>query len=297
MFDSQTGNYMSQNTINTLRNIELKGAEGRPFLLDLYCTLNSQRKPIIIFTHGFKGFKDYGCWDLVAKSFAEKGFVFVKYNFSHNGTTIDHTNDFADLDAFGNNNLSKELFDLGVVIDWIANGDVGIPINELSRREIFLIGHSRGGGTVLLKAAEDERVKKLSTWAGIASFGRYWSDEAGVAEWRKKGVHYVENSRTKQKMPLYFQLYEDYIANESRFSLEKNIPTIKAKGLIVQGMEDEAVIWESANEIADNNANFKKLLIAEMEHGLGGKEPWDKEVLPFHLEYIIERCIQFFRDE
>lgn len=286
---------MSHNNINILRNIQLKGGGERTFLLDLYCPLNSERKPIVIFTHGFKGFKDYGCWDLVAKAFANKGFVFVKYNFSHNGTTVDNTNEFSDLEAFGNNNFSKELEDLGQVIDWISNGDVGVPINELSRREIYLIGHSRGGATTLLKAAEDVRVKKLSTWAGVASLSRYWKDEQGVAVWREKGVHYVENSRTKQKMPLYFQLYEDYFANENRLSLEQNIPKIKAKGLIVHGVADETVAWESANAIADNNSNFEKLLIADMEHGLGGKEPWGENTLPFHLEYIVERCAQFFR--
>ena len=281
--------------INILRNIQLTGADNRPFLLDFYCKLNNTKKPVVIFTHGFKGFKDYGCWDLVAKAFAENGFAFVKYNISHNGTTIDQPTDFADLEAFGNNNFSKELADLGAVIDWLSNGDVGIPISEFKRRKIYLIGHSRGGATTLLKAAEDSRVKKISTWAGVSSLGRYWSNKEGVAYWRKKGVHYIENSRTKQQMPLYFQLHEDYFANEKRLSLERNIPKIKAKGLIVHGMKDETVPWRSARAIAENNPKFEKLLIAEMDHGLGGKHPWDSETLPTHLTHIVGRCVDFFK--
>lgn len=282
--------------LNILRNIQLTGADNRPFLLDFYCPITGGRKPIIIFTHGFKGFKDYGCWDLVAKEFAKKGFAFIKYNLSHNGTTIEQPTDFADLEAFGNNNFSKELDDLGTVIDWVANGDVGIPVNELKRREIYLIGHSRGGATTLLKAAEDVRVKKISTWAGVSSLSRYWADEQGVAYWKEKGVHYVENSRTKQQMPLYFQLYENYFANEERLSLEHNISKIAAEGLIVHGVADETVPWESAHSIAEQNPQFEKLLIANMEHGLGGKHPWDREELPLELKYIISQCAKFFKD-
>ena len=50
----------------------------------------------------------------MADRFADAGFVFVKFNLSHNGTTIEHPIDFVDLEAFGNNNFAKELDDLGV---------------------------------------------------------------------------------------------------------------------------------------------------------------------------------------
>lgn len=283
--------------INILRNIQLTGAENRPFLLDFYCRLDNSKKPIIIFTHGFKGFKDYGAWDLVAKEFAENGFAFIKYNLSHNGTTLDQPTDFADLEAFGNNNFSKELDDLGTVIDWVANGDVGIPINELKRRKIYLIGHSRGGATTLLKAAEDSRIKKFSTWAGVSSLEGYWANEEAVAYWKKQGVHYVVNGRTKQEMPLYFQLYKDYKKNKKRLSLERNIPKINAKGLIVHGMSDETVPWRSAKIIADNNPKFKSLFIAGMEHGLGAKHPWEEEKLPSQLKHVVKKCMAFFNSK
>lgn len=280
--------------MNIIRNIELTGADDRPFLLDFYIKQDGNRKPVVIFTHGFKGFKDYGCWDLVAKRFVEKGFAFVKYNFSHNGTTVENPMAFADLEAFGNNNFSKELYDLGKVIDWVANGDVGVPINELSRREIYLVGHSRGGATTLLKAIEDDRVKRLSTWAGVSNLNRYIQDKEGIAIWKEKGVHYVQNSRTKQNMPLYYQLYENIMTNIDRFDIPKQLSSTKAKGLIVHGIADETVPWKSAEEIAEANSNFKKLLIADMDHGLGGKEPWGETDLPMHMKYVIDRCVDFF---
>ena len=65
-------------------------------------------KNIVIFCHGFKGFKDWGCFNLVADSFADNDFVFIKFIFSHNGTNSTDMLNFVDLDAFGNNNFSKE---------------------------------------------------------------------------------------------------------------------------------------------------------------------------------------------
>ena len=44
--------------------------------------------------------------------------IFVKINFSHNGGTVSQPIDFPDLEAFGQNNFSLELDDLGLVIDW-----------------------------------------------------------------------------------------------------------------------------------------------------------------------------------
>ena len=47
-------------------------------------SFNNTNKNLIIFCHGFKGFKDWGPWNLVAEHFAKAGFFFIKFNFSHN---------------------------------------------------------------------------------------------------------------------------------------------------------------------------------------------------------------------
>ena len=60
----------------------------------------SDSNPLIIFCHGYKGFKDWGAWNLMAEAFAKIGFCFIKFNFSHNGGTIEQPIDFPDLEAF-----------------------------------------------------------------------------------------------------------------------------------------------------------------------------------------------------
>ena len=114
----------------------------------------------------------------------------------------------ADLEAFGHNNFSIELDDLGAVIEYVSGAGFEAK-EEIDLHQLYLLGHSRGGGVVLLKAAEDKRVKKAVTWASVNEFGKFWSEEV-MAHWKEIGVMYIENSRTKQTMPLYYQLYENY---------------------------------------------------------------------------------------
>jgi len=71
-----------------INNIILNGAANRPFALDVIFTENGKQKPVVIFAHGFKGFKDWGHWEAIGEAFATAGFVFVKFNFSHNGVTM-----------------------------------------------------------------------------------------------------------------------------------------------------------------------------------------------------------------
>ena len=105
------------------RNDVIQGKHNKPILLDIGYKPNGIQKPIIVFAHGFKGFKDWGHFNKVMEYFIDKDFIFVKFNFSHNGGTVQNPIDFPDLEAFGNNNYSKELADLSTVLDWIENNE------------------------------------------------------------------------------------------------------------------------------------------------------------------------------
>jgi alpha-beta hydrolase superfamily lysophospholipase len=179
----------------------IKGAEGKPILMDLSFKTGQEENPMVIFVHGFKGFKDWGAYKLVAEYFAKQGFRFLKFNFSHNGTTPESPLEFVDLGAFGDNTFSKEFTDLDLVISFAKSGIKFQAPNSLS-----LIGHSRGGGTSIIQAAKDQRISKLITWAAIANFRSLWKKEDEI-EWQKKGVIFNFNSRTKQYTPLKLIFY------------------------------------------------------------------------------------------
>ncbi len=275
------------------KQLTLIGAAGRPFALDVTYQETGQEKPVIVFAHGFKGFKDWGHWGAIAKAFAEAGFVFVKFNFSHNGVTIDQPVDFADLEAFGRNNYMKEIVDLGVVMDWLFEQDV-VPSGEINLNKITAVGHSRGGPIAIFKAFRDKRISSVITWASVDKLDS-WMDEERIKHWRETGVIYTLNGRTKQQMPLYFQLYENFKENEDWLNTEQVLTLFEKPMLILQGSDDPAVSTASAQQLQAWKKDAVLHIIQGANHVFGGSHPFDSGELPAHSRELIEHCIGFLK--
>ncbi|WP_435048805.1 alpha/beta hydrolase family protein [Formosa sp. S-31] len=201
------------------KNLILTGKHEKPIVTDIFYKSDNIKKPVLVFSHGYKGFKDWGAWDLMANAFATVNIFFVKFNFSHNGGTPEQPVDFPDLEAFGNNNYTKELDDLATIIDWISTNTQFS--SEIDLNNISLMGHSRGGGIVILKGQEDSRIKNVISLAGVSDYGKRFTAMGDLDTWKTNGVTYVINGRTKQKMPHYYQFYEDFIENQERLNIER----------------------------------------------------------------------------
>ena len=277
-----------------VRNKELEGPHGKPILLDVFYEDNGVPKPIVIFVHGFKGFKDWGHFDLMAEHFAHQGFVFVKFNFSHGGITKENLTEFSDLEGFGNNNFTIEMDDLGAVINWILEEKEAVPAEEMDGKKLYLVGHSRGGGIVILKAREDERVKKIVTWASVSEFGKYWN-EAVMEIWKEEGVQYIPNARTGQDMPMYFQIYENYFANLERLHIPTAAKDLKIPALFFHGTDDEAVPYQSGQDLEEWVENGRLITVEGGNHTFGGKHPWESPNLPEHAQHVIEETVSFLK--
>ena len=76
---------MKKNSI--LKNILIDGKHGKSIVTDIFYKDTHQPKKIVIFCHGYKGFKDWGAWNLMAEQFADAGFFFITFNFAYNGGT------------------------------------------------------------------------------------------------------------------------------------------------------------------------------------------------------------------
>lgn len=272
------------------QNIIISNPGTKDFLADIFYPENKEKLPLVIFVHGYKGYKDWGAWNLMAERFAEAGFFFVKFNFSHNGTTVEDPHHFADLEAFGNNNYSKELSDLGFVIDYFSKYD------NVDDHKIILIGHSRGGAISIIKTYEDERINGLITLASVDSLDRFPKNES-FEQWKKAGVYFVTNGRTKQEMPHYYQFYEDYENDVHRFDVERATEMAKAHFLIIHGTHDESVNVKNAEHLHILHPNSELYLIENANHTFGAKEPWEKSVLPDYLDDAVEKCIKFINDK
>lgn len=278
--------------MQTIKNLIVKSTQhNKPILTDVFFKKNNTKKPIVIFCHGYKGYKDWGAWNLAAPKFAENNLFFVKFNFSHNGGTVENPIDFPDLEAFGENNFIIELNDLEDVINWVCENPNFTE--EVDTKNITLIGHSRGGGTVMLKASENKKISKVITWCGVSDFGVRFPKGKLLETWRKDGVSYIENARTKQKMPHYFQFYTSFMENEERLTIKRAVSSLAIPQLIIYGELDDVVLPIEAKNLHTWNPKSQLICIPEMNHSLGSEQPWGSKKLPFHLEDVVNKSINF----
>tara|TARA_R110001599_G_scaffold7889_3_gene37989 strand:+ start:3666 stop:4505 length:840 start_codon:yes stop_codon:yes gene_type:complete len=279
--------------MNTVKNTLIEGKHQKPILVDVFYSENQQQKPVVIFCHGYKGFKDWGAWNIMAKAFAEAGFFFVKFNFSYNGGTVNQPIDFPDLEAFGNNNYTKELDDLETVIDFVSSSfDYK---NEVDLENISLIGHSRAGGIVTIKAEEDTRVSKVISLAGVCDFSKRTATSGDLEQWKKDGVKYVVNGRTKQQMPHFYQFYEDFIENEERLTIKRAVENLEIPYLIIHGDNDTSVFIDEAKNLHSWNSKSQFKIIKNANHVFNTSHPWEKENLSEELKKVTQLCIDFLK--
>ncbi len=276
------------------KNHSLRGAANRPFLVDVYHPATRSACPVVLFVHGFKGFKDWGHWHLIASAFCEAGFAFVAFNFSHNGTTPEHPSKFVDLEAFGNNNYSKELFDLKVVIDWLVQSASDETGQLLGTESLYLIGHSRGGGTGLVKAAQDERINAMISWASVSHLDYSWRERPKlVDQWKQEGVQYIQNSRTGQQMPLYVQLLHDFEKHQPLMNIQHALAGFHKPLLIVHGDTDPAVPVAAAEQLHSWHSASELHIVKGADHVFGGKHPFEQELLPVYSQELVKVSIDF----
>lgn len=268
------------------KHFEIEGLNGRNISID-YRFMDADKMLVpIIYVHGFKGFKDWGSSNEVANTFAENDFFYLKFNFSHNGVTAEHLIDFVNLDAFGNNNYWIEFQELGLVIDWLEQSDLNIDFSKLS-----VIGHSRGGGIVLIRTAQDNRIHKAITWASVCDFeSRFPKD---VSDWKEKGVEHIYNGRTEQMMPLKFQLYESYFEHKTQLDVSFQCANIQQEILVIHGMNDPAVDMDEAKQIVNVVHKSRLEVIPESGHTFGAIHPAVSSDLPSDLKKVVNLSVEF----
>ena len=276
--------------MNRVDNVIFKSCHGRNSVYDLRFNNDGIKKPLLIFCHGFKGYKDWGHFNLISDSFAEKGLIVLKFNFTFNGGTEKILIDFPDLKAFAENNYLKEVEDINFIIGLCSAGE--IPLDNWNG-EIYLLGHSRGGGMVTIAGSENKMVKKVVSWAGISDCISRLPESEELEGWKESGVRYVMNGRTKQNMPMNYQFVEILHTNKERLSIEIAAQNMQKPHLIVHGTNDEAVSYLNAESIKNWNPAAELTLIQNANHVFGGKHPWNDVELPHHTIEAINKTIDF----
>lgn len=276
--------------------LTIVGSNGEEILLKyLIPELLKSTHPVVIM-HGFKGFMGWGHFPLVAQQIAENGHPVVMMNFSHNGTSASAPIDFVRLDLFSENTYSKELDDIGFVLNEIENS-IFLKEKGVNAHQVTLVGHSRGGGIAILKAAQDSRVQKLITWASVGSFGSFFGkNEDLLEEWKSKGVISTFNSRTQQEMPMKYDLYEDVLLNSDKLDVQKAASQINIPWLIIHGTDDPTISVDVAYDFHKIQPKSELYIMENAHHNFGGKHPLDDKADMNQIQLLIQKTLTFIEN-
>jgi pimeloyl-ACP methyl ester carboxylesterase len=260
-----------------IQNGIYSGALGKKHTYDLTIPERFNGR-MILFMHGFMGFKDWGCWGLMMDYFISRGFGFCRFNITHNGTTPEFPTQFVDLESFGNDTYKRELDDLLALVK--------VCRKELEDKDrLLLMGHSRGGGVALL-SANMRGVDGVVSLAGISSIENRFPVGEALEKWRLSGVRYVHNSRTQQDLPQYFVQYEEFIENRQRLDIRKACQEIKIPVLLIHGDRDASVDL-AEGKLLSAWTGQELQVIHGAEHTFGAVHPCTGGELP---EALREAC-------
>ena len=272
----------------THQRVETTPPHGDVIRADIRRPAGRRPRTAVLVAHGFKGFKDWGFFPHLSERLARAGHLVVSFNFSLNGTGPSLV-DFSDLEAFGRNTLSRELEDLCWMVDRTLAGEWNggrLPT------AVGLLGHSRGGGSSIVTAAEHAGVSALVTWAAVSTFRR-WGEEQ-VRDWTKRGVTWIANARTGQRMPLYRTLWDDLRDNADRLDVVAAAARVRVPWLIVHGENDATVPVGEARRLAEAGPAATLEVIAGSGHAFEAVHP-PAGTTP-GLEAAVEATLRHFRE-
>ncbi|MEO0896747.1 MAG: prolyl oligopeptidase family serine peptidase [Bacteroidota bacterium] len=265
--------------------------KGHELNMSLYSHAPFGENPCIIYTHGFKGFKDWGFVPFAGEYFANKGFSFLCFNFSHNGIGEDMEN-FTELSKFEQNTFSLEVSELQEVIKLACHTTF---FGNKATAGLGLIGHSRGGGIALLGASRQAEIQAVCTWASVSSLDRY--SKGQIQEWEKKGYMEVKNSRTGQVLKMGRPMLTDIQKNgKGSLNILKALKDMEKPLLILHGAQDETVPPFEAEQLSI----FAKQELTEMRmipgagHTFGAKHPFAGSTSP--LDLVLSQTEKFFSE-
>lgn len=224
--------------------------------------------PGVILVNGYKSYQGWGFFPELARRLAAAGILAVRFNGSASG--IDPTYDptrITDLERFSRGTYSQELEDLEQVREHLLRSELA-PIDPT---RIGLFGYSRGGGMVLLHAAERADYRAVVAWAPMSRVLRFSTEEC--REWRIRGYTEVREASTGRRLRLGLELLEDTERNSGRLDILAACARSRTPTLLVAAEHDRAVAVADVRELeACFSAGVARLVVAAgVGHGFGAQ--------------------------
>lgn len=208
---------------------EIKNKHGEKIDYTLH-TPSKESNTIVVLGHGVTGNKDRPFVVALAEALAEAGVHALRFSFSGNG---------ASAGRFVDSNISKEVEDLGSVLDHLSGSKIGY------------IGHSMGGAVGVLRAARDPRINFLVSLAGMVHTKAFAEREFGTVT-PGQGFMWDDSN---------CPLSEAYMSDLRKIdSVVNEAPKIKVPWLLIHGSEDDVVPVQDSRDIFAKANEPKKLV-------------------------------------
>lgn len=269
---------------------QIPSSEGLPIYFDLLipAATNGAVFPVILFIHGFKGFKDWGAFPDACEELSRAGFAVLAINLSLNGVGKSMT-DFDEPELFRRQTLSQDLDDIGSVIEAIKSKEIHSDKAVLDTDRIGLVGHSRGGHTAVVAAAEYTEIQCLVTWSAVADYNSRWSKEM-IDDWQKKGFTQIKNSRTGEILNLDRVVYDDAMENADKLMAINRVKELYIPSMFITGKEDESVpSLDSEKLFRASPAEDKEIrFIQNAGHTFEVSHPFTLKEFPYQFAEVID---------
>ena len=220
-------------------------------------------QPVVVVCHSFMAFKDWGFFPYVAEKIATAGFAVLTFNFSLNGVSGDGKK-ITDFSRFEQNTFSRELHDLGVVVDAVRKNEFNV--REVDSVRLTVLGHSRGGGIGIVFASMNQQVKTLVTWSAISTFDRWTGHQKD--KWKELGSLPLSRGSAVSPLRLGLGLLTELEQQPDRFDILKAAGSLQVPWLLLHGKADVTVNSREAEALyaASNKGHTELMLLDHVGH-------------------------------
>lgn len=240
------------------RGMRLAGIEHHP---DAVAHDAEAEAPAVVLAHSFTGYKEVPHLAALAEELASQGFVALRFDFS---------------DCIGESDgscedmkLTSQIADLRDAVTWLeAQG-------EVDEDRIGAAGHSLGGLTCIMAAAEDDRIRALVPVAApTGAEGEHLFQGKELERWREMGhTHFPTRKRGEVKIGWGF--YEDL----QRYDAVEALPDVHAPVRFVHGSADDIVPLENSERMHAAANEPKDLHVVEGADHLFRREAHEAEMV------------------
>lgn len=222
----------------------LQNTHGLDLLGDTHTPTDTPTACVILM-HGFKGYKDYGFIPVLAYDLCDAGMLVHRFNFSTSGMT-NEIETFARPDLFELDTWTRQVEDIVCAVQAVRNGE--LAGNELP---IFLIGHSRGGASVLLAAGRHGDKLKLAgviTINAVDCCSRMPKDEQEA--FLERGYSITESARTKQELRINSAWLREQLDEPMMHDVPLQASKMRCPARVIHSEDDQAVNYSAGVALA-----------------------------------------------